>query len=43
MGLFLIGELVLVYVDYYSCFFEIFILKNIGLIKIIECLEEIFV
>eukprot|EP00105_Crassostrea_gigas_P021384 XP_011440495.1 PREDICTED: uncharacterized protein LOC105337466 [Crassostrea gigas] len=36
------GESVLVYVDYYSRFFETFILKNTGSTKIIEYLEEIF-
>lgn len=36
------GESALVYVDYYSRFFEIFILKNTGSTKIIECLEETF-
>lgn len=42
MGPFPTGESVLVYVDYYSRFFETFILKNTGSTKIIECLEEIF-
>ncbi|XP_061190233.1 uncharacterized protein K02A2.6-like [Saccostrea echinata] len=42
MGLFPTGESVLVYVDYYSRFFETYILKNTGSTKIIECLEETF-
>eukprot|EP00105_Crassostrea_gigas_P008760 XP_011423446.1 PREDICTED: uncharacterized protein K02A2.6-like [Crassostrea gigas] len=42
MGPFPTGESVLVHVDYYSRFFETFILKNTRSTKIIECLEEIF-
>ncbi|XP_062602369.1 uncharacterized protein K02A2.6-like [Saccostrea cucullata] len=42
MGPFPTAESGLVYVDYYSRFFETFILKNTGSAKIIECLEETF-
>ena len=42
MGPFPSGESVLVYVDYFSRFFETFILKNTGTTKIIQCLEETF-
>jgi hypothetical protein len=42
MGAVPTGESLLVYVDYFSRYFETFILKSTGTAKIIDCFEETF-
>lgn len=43
LGLLLLGEFVLVIVDYFSRYYEVEIMCLIILEKVIECLEKIFI